>query len=151
MAQGTIKTFRHFREIAFEKLLDLENDSFKVALIDTIPLVEDADPRWGAGGTTDLSLLEVSGTNYTAGGNAAANPSVTQTTTITKFDIDDPATWVQNGSGPANAKAAILYETVTLRAVIFMDLTSDGSTAISLIDGDIAVKFPNGVFEIVGS
>lgn len=151
MAQGTISTFRHFREIAFEKLLDLETDAFKVALINAIPLVSDADPRWGAGGTTNLQALEVSGTNYTAGGNAAANPAVTQTTTTTKFDIDNPATWVTHASGPSNIKAAVIYETVTTRAVAFMDLTTDGSTVISLIAGDIAVQFPNGVFEIEGT
>jgi hypothetical protein len=53
---------------------------------------------------------EVTGTNYTAGGNAIANKTVTVASNVIKFDADDPATWTQSGTGFSNARIAILYK-----------------------------------------
>lgn len=58
----------------------------------------------------DLGATEVSGTNYTAGGNTLANPVVSLAAggTVT-VDFDDPATWAQHASGFANGRRFILY------------------------------------------
>ncbi len=112
----------------------------------------DADPRWGAGGGTNLAASEVSGTNYTAGGNAIANPAYTQAAGTAKWDADDPATWLQNAAGPATIKTAVVYNDTDAgkRAIGFIDMTADGTTAISLIDGDITLTFgAGGIFTLI--
>ncbi len=58
----------------------------------------------------DLGANEVSGTGYTAGGNALASVTVTLAAggTVT-VDCADPATWTQNAAGFANARRVIVY------------------------------------------
>lgn len=157
MAQGTLALFDQFKEGIGEELHNLETDSFKVALVTLqvggTPTIAagDSDPRWGAGGGTNLSTSEVSGTNYTAGGNAIANPAYTQTTGTAKWDADDPATWLQHASGPTTIKTAVIYNDTDVgkRAIGFIDMTADGTTAISLVDGDITLTFgAGGIFTL---
>ncbi len=142
MAQGTLVVFDEFKQTIGESLVDLETDAFKLAFINIVPLVSDADPRWGAGGGTNLSTSEVSGTNYTAGGNATANPAYTQASGTATWDVDDPATWLQHVSGPTDIKTGIVYDDTDAgkRAIAFIDMTTDGGTTpLSLVDGDITV------------
>lgn len=147
MARGTFAVFNQFKADIGEKLHNLETDSFKLALttlqVGGTPTVAatDADPRWGAGGSTDLSTSEVSGTNYTAGGNALGTPTYDESSGTATFDTADPAAWLQHASGPTDIKTAILYNDTDAgkRAIGFMDMTADGTTAISLVDGDITV------------
>jgi len=152
MAQGTLVVFDEFLETIGEKLVDLENDTIKVAFITTVPTASTADPRWGAGGSTDLSANEVSGTNYTAGGNTAASNSYNQTAGTATFDASDPATWLQNAGGPTDIKTAIVYDDTDTgkRAIALIDMTTDGGTTpISLVDGDITISFnASGIFTI---
>jgi len=154
MAQGTLTVFSDFMVAFLEAKMDLETAALKVAFVSDSQATwtkATADPRWGAGGTTNLSTNEVSGTNYTAGGNAAANPSVTETGNVATYDADDPATWVQHASGPTNIKTAILYiDDANDYAIGFIDMTTDsGTTPLSLVDGDITVQFgASGIFTI---
>lgn len=58
----------------------------------------------------DVSANEVSGTGYTAGGNALATPTWTMSGAgLGTFDASDPATWSQNGAGFSNGRRAIIY------------------------------------------
>ncbi len=58
----------------------------------------------------DASGSEVSGNNYTAGGNALANPTVTMDGAgLVTVDADDPATWSEDASGFSNARRAVIY------------------------------------------
>jgi len=59
----------------------------------------------------DASANEVSGSNYTAGGNACATPTWTgpDGAGLLTFDASDPALWVQHASGFSNGRRAILY------------------------------------------
>lgn len=54
---------------------------------------------------------EVSGTGYTAGGNACATPTWSGPTAggVLTFDASDPATWSQNAAGFSNGRRVILY------------------------------------------
>ncbi len=58
-----------------------------------------------------VAAAEVTGTNYTAGGNALASPGWTgpDGAGLLTFDADDPAQWVQHASGFTNARHAIIY------------------------------------------
>ncbi len=59
----------------------------------------------------DVNTNEVSGTGYTAGGNACANPIVSMdgSGNIT-VDCDDPASYAQNGAGFSNGRRTIIYD-----------------------------------------
>lgn len=59
---------------------------------------------------TSVIANEVSGTNYTARGNACASPTTTMDAAgLVTFDADDPAQWLQNATGFSNARRAIFY------------------------------------------
>lgn len=154
MAQGTLVVFSDFMTAFLEGNMNLETAAVKVALVSDSQATwtkATADPRWGAGGATNLSTNEVTGTNYTAGGNAAANPSVIEAGDVVTYDADDPATWLQHASGPTNIKTAVIYiDDANDYAVGFVDMTADGgTTAISLADGDITLSFgASGIFTI---
>ena len=53
---------------------------------------------------------EVSGTGYTAGGNAMANGIVSvDVAGLMTIDIDDPAAYAQDNAGFSNARRSIIY------------------------------------------
>ena len=157
MAQGTFALFNQFKVDMAEGYHNLETDSLKLAFTTlqaggtpTIAATA-SDPRWGSGGSTNLSSSQVTGTNYTAGGNACANGSVVDSSGTVTFDADNPATWTQHASGPATIKTAVLYNDTDSgkRAIGFMDMTGNGTSAISLVDGDITVTFnASGIFTL---
>lgn len=67
---------------------------------------QNADDFW-----SDVSANEVSGTGYTAGGNACATPtwSGPDGAGLLTFDASDPATWSQNAAGFSNGRYAVFY------------------------------------------
>lgn len=78
----------------------------------TVPTKTTADPRWGAGGTTNFLTNQVTpGGNYTTGG-----PELTVTTTTpwtisgstATFDLDDVSIAV-NASNPATGYWGLIY------------------------------------------
>lgn len=144
MAQGTLVVFEEFRLYIGNGDHDLVSDSFKIALITTLPTAAAATP--------DLAdFTEVTGTNYTAGGEASA-VTYLEVGGVATFDMADVA-WTQNGAGPTNIVAALIYNTThagTNDAVAFIDMTVDaGSTPISLVDGDISLAInASGVFTL---
>ena len=126
MAAGDVIFFDQWLVDVQEGLHDMETDTFKVGLTDstTTPVATTADPRWGAGGTTNLSTDEVTpGGNYSAGGPTAANPSVMLTTGAGVFDADDISI-AQHASNPTDARWGIFYNDTDTgkRAAGFVDL-----------------------------
>lgn len=58
----------------------------------------------------DLGATEVSGTNYTAGGNTISTiTAVMDGSGNVTIDGNDPAVWTQHASGFSNARRAVLY------------------------------------------
>jgi hypothetical protein len=149
-AQGDLVFFDQFLVDVSEKLHDLENDTIKLALITNAvtPAATTADPRWGAGGTTNLSSNQVTpGGNYASGGATCANPSVTLTGGLARFDADDPAAWAANASNPTNARWGILYNDTDAgkRAIAFLDLGS----VFDMTTGPLTVAWnANGLYEL---
>lgn len=135
MAQGDVVFFDQFLVDVLEGAHNLETDTIKIALTDgsvTTPSATTADPRWGAGGSTNLSSEEVSaGGNYTSGGATIANPAVTLTSGLAMFDGDD-VSWAQDASNPTDATWGIIYND-----------TASGKNAIGYVD-------IGGVFDMTG-
>ena len=136
MAAGDLTVFDEAKKNIGNNNFDLSGTTdFSCMLITTIPTASD--------GTPDSSdYTEVSGgTEYTAGGVALSTTWNEAAGTVT-FDSSVNPSWTQDASGPANIRAALIYsETATEDALCFIDMTSDGSTAISLVDGDITITF----------
>lgn len=141
MAAGDVVFTDQFMVDVQEGLHDLENDNIKVGLVtsSTTPTATTADPRWGAGGTTDWSTNEVSaGGNYASGGPSAANPAVTLSGGAGVFDADDISI-TQHASNPTNARWGIIYnDTDTGKRVLgYVDLGAD----IDLSAGDFSITW----------
>lgn len=139
MAAGDVFVFDQFMVDVQEKIHDLETDTIKVALITSAvtPAVTDADPRWGAGGTTNFSTSQVTpGGNYTTGGSAAATPSVTLSGGAAVFDAGDISI-AQHASNPTNARWGIIYND-----------TAAGKNCIGYVDLGTTIDLSAGAFSI---
>ena len=92
------------------------------------PSVTDPYPTWGAGGTTDLSLYEVSATgSYTSGGVVCTSPVSTVVSNALRLDWDNPPSWAQDPSNPTNARWAIFYDDTSTNkdCILWFDLGGD--------------------------
>lgn len=91
----------------------------------------------------DASANEVSGTNYTAGGNACATPTWTlDGAGDIDFDAADPATWSQSGAGFSNGRRAILYyDTGTASTSRLVGYSDDFGADSGNVAGDFTVAF----------
>ena len=139
MAKGDIIWFEQAYVDTDEGLHDKENDTFKLGLAtDALtPTATTSDPRWGAGGGTNLSTNEVSaGGNYSAGGPAIANPTVTLDTNKSKFDGDDIQV-LQDGSNPTDARWGYIYND-----------TDAGKRALAAVDLGAVTDLSAGQFDV---
>lgn len=126
---GDVVFFDQFLVDVQKGVHDLENDSLLLAFITNAvtPLETTADPHWGGTGTTDLSTNEVTGTgNYSAGGVALVNPTVTLVGGAGKFDAADVEILV-DALNPTDARWGILVNDTSTgkKAIGFVDLGSD--------------------------
>ena len=103
---------------AIEPLLEGMNsgtDAWKVALAATINA---ADTTFTAG-TTDLATAA----GYTAGGNATATTTATQSAGTYKLVLASPAVWTATGAG-FTFRYAILWNSTTSQPVAYWDYGS---------------------------
>ena len=109
MAWNLYDIFRHKQVANNSEAIDLNTpggNGIKIALVTSAYSPnQNTHDFWD-----DVSANEVSGTNYTAGGNVCANPGTSlDGSGNVVFDADDPATWSADGSGFSNARRAIMY------------------------------------------
>lgn len=155
MAIGEFKRFNQFKLDKGKEIHDLSSDTFKFAIIKSAanggidPTAATADPRWGAGGTTDLSASEVTaGGNYTAGG-ITCTVTWTESSGTVKFTSSDGAPqlqWLLHASNPTNARWIICYNDTAAgkQAVGYIDLGSDRDMTVG--DLEYTVDGTNGFF-----
>ena len=118
MAQGDVVVFDRFLLNQMKGTVDGVHDlgstpnTIKCAIVNNtiVPATTTADPTWGAGGTTNLSTNEETGTNYPAGGRACASAAVTDSAGTIELDFGDPATWAQDPANPTAAYWGIIYD-----------------------------------------
>lgn len=87
---------------------------------------------------------EVTGTNYTAGGNSCASPTWTgpDGSGVLTFDAADPATWLQHAFGFTNARRAILYyDTGVSTTSRLVGYSNDFGADVGNVAGDVTVAF----------
>jgi hypothetical protein len=143
MARGDLTVFNEFIVSMGEKLIDLELDVIKLALItDTVtPLVDTATPTWDASSSQDYDANEVSTAGgYTAGGFTVSGPELIRSGAVATFDDDDSnLSLAQNGSGFTNAYWGILYsDSATAKnAIAFIEMGGP----VSEQEGPININF----------
>lgn len=144
MARGDLKTFDYYPYNAGLKLFDNSTDTFKLVL-STI-----------AYGTVDKAAVDpilttytecAAGGNYTAGGNALANPAWTigvVSAGVTALDFD-AFSMLKLAGNPITAKTALVMNfTGGTRHIHAIDLTTDGTTAVDLVSNDLSITFAAG-------
>jgi len=151
MAQGDVTMFNQFWEDLGDKLHNLSTDTFKMGIVTntTVPTSTTADPRWGAGGTTNFSSNEVTpGGNYSTGGptvHDGAPDGWTRSVATTTFDLEDVSI-AQSGTNPSGAYWGIIYNDTDTgkRAIGFIDLGGP----IDLSAGAFSITWhANGLFQ----
>ena len=145
MAKGQFRAFNQTINNIGKKGFDLSTaGDYKIMLITTLPTTADLTPD-----STDY--VEVSGGGYTAGG-ILLNVTWLEAAGVNTFDSTIDPSWTQNGTGPVNIVAGLVYSITEVAndAIGFIDLTDDGGTTpISLQAGDISITWPaTGLFDI---
>ncbi len=107
-------------------------NTFKIALYTS-------SASLGAATTAYSTSNEVSGTNYTAGGNTLTNVTPTTSSTTALTDFAD-STW---SSSTITARGALIYNSSTAagsadRAVVVLDFGADKTST----NGDFVIQFP---------
>lgn len=128
MARGDFKFFYELGISLGEKLINLETDTIKLALITNIvtPTQADATPAWAIGSGVDYDGNEVAtGGGYVAGGFTISGPQLVRSAGVSTFDDDGTnISLAQNAAGFTNAYWGILYsDTATGKnAIGYLDL-----------------------------
>lgn len=124
---ATTKTYGSLITKAFNKEIDFDTDTIKVALVSSSYTPnQDTHDYWD-----DVSSNEVSGTGYTAGGATLASKTVTYDsgTNVTKFDAAD-VSWT---SSTITARYAVIYLSTgtasTSPLIAYVDFGSDQSSS----------------------
>lgn len=137
-----------FKEDVGLKIHNLNTDALHLGLVtsSTTPTASTADPRWGAGGSTDWSTNEVTpGGNYSSGGPDIVNTYAESSGTAT-LDAGDVSI-LENASNPTNARWGIAYNNTSAgkEVVFFLDL----GAAVDLSGGDFSVTWhANGIITL---
>ena len=149
----TFNLLDKFREKLLDETsgVDLEysgtpaNDVLHILLASALTVDQNLDVL-----VSDLAVFtEVTGTGYTAGGNACANATITiDGAGLITMDVDDPATWSQNGAGFSDAIRAVLaMKNAGASSTWELVGYSDAFTAAGNVAGDFSVQFAAaGVF-----
>jgi hypothetical protein len=148
MAAGDIIWFRQGLLDLGKKLHDLSADALKLGLITAAatPVATSADPRWGAGGTTNFLTNQVAvATAYVTGGPSLANVSWALQSNQPELRADI-VTIAQDPGGFTNARWGIIYNNTDAgkRCLAFVDLGSDRS----IVGGPLVIDW-NGASNII--
>lgn len=144
MAQGDYKTFNQTALALGNAGFNFASDTFATAFLsDTYASVDVTNP------TPNISdYTEVTGGTYAA--KNLINPTWTLAGTIATFDADNfegANEWARDpASGPTDIRTAIVYKVAGGDALGVMDLTTDGTTPLSLQAAPIAIQWnSNGI------
>ena len=143
MAQGTALLFNEYSEELARGTHAWATHAYKIALITTLPVVTQSTPQLG-------DYTECSGGSYAS---VSATISISRSSAQTTIDVTNNPVWSQDGSGPTDIVAALIYNNTDAgkKAVGFIDMTVDGgSTPVSMQAGDVSLTFNASGFHTIG-
>lgn len=131
MAAATITFYNDFREALGDGRIDLDNDTFKLALC-TSSYTPNAETHTGY---SDLTNEVANGNGYTTGGETLTSVTWTQSTATVTFDADD-VVWTASG-GSITARYAILYDDTDTNDCLVAYILLDSAPAdVTATDGN---------------
>ena len=148
MAADAWKIYNKFKEYMADGLIDLDGDSFKVALyLDTSNAATLTIDRKG-----NLTNEHANANGYTTGGVAVTQTWVESAGVVT-FDSDDPA-WTASG-GSIVARFAVLWDdtpTSIPDPIVAYSLLDNAPADVTVTDGNILTLQlnANGYFQLSG-
>ncbi len=158
MAQGAFYSFDRYRLDREAGLHDWLNDSFALYLVSdtSAPAADTADPRWGAGGTTNLSTTltpsATAGEYNSTTGIAGTSPNTEDASGTARVFFNSKGTafsLAANASNPSDAKWGILVNTSSGdRCVGVVEITPDGGTSAANLAGGLTITNTNGVYNV---
>lgn len=116
-------------------VFDLDTDTMKVAIAtNTYSVSQDTHDFFN-----DVTN-EVTGTNYTAGGETLGSVTLTRSTTTVTFDAAD-VTWTQSGSGFSTGRKFVIYRSTgtASTSALFSVITADAD--VGNVTGDLTLAF----------
>lgn len=139
----TLTFYDHFLESLGDGTLDMDTDTFKLALLDNTHIFNAANTVFA-----DVSGDEIAaGNGYVAGGNTLTTVTYAQTAGVVKFDSDD-IIFTASGGPIATSRFCALYDTTAANSLLaLIDMDADKTPG----DGDtltIQIDAGNGVFTI---
>lgn len=140
MAAGDNKIFRDFVLKVNEGAYN-EGDTWTLAFVSNTY----------ASVSVDAANPQLSTVTVTSGGNVAASYNlasfaITRSTTTITFDAADIGTITKSGTNPADVRCAVIYNNTSVNddLMCIFDLTTDGTTALDLVNNDLAFTFGAG-------
>jgi len=142
MATGTTFVFEEFALDVLNGIHNFSSNTYKMGLIDNsaAPAATQATPTW-----SDFSANEVSGTGYSAGGEAVT-VSISEVGGVATVDFSI-VTFAYNSAGPEDAYYGIIYNDTAAgkNAVASIDLGGPKSMRV----GDLTVDAnASGLFKL---
>lgn len=134
MAAGDSKLSQEYPLQAGKGAYNNSTDTFRIAFVSETYAAIDATAS-----PFNLSLVTpVSGGNFPATPTALTSVTWTRTGAVSKLDYADLTTIAKNASNPATIRCAVIYNDTSTSDDIYkvVDLTSDGSTAIDVVNND---------------
>lgn len=117
------------------RVVDFDTDTIKVMLC-TSSYVPSASGHACKNSVTN----EVTGGNYTAGGNTLTSPTVTLTSGTVTFDAADTV-WTAHASGFVNARYAVIYKDTGTAATSTLIAYVDFGVDKTNVGGDFSLVF----------
>jgi hypothetical protein len=137
MAQGDSKLYR-------DAVLKLNEGAYSEGDTWTLAFVSDTYSTLNADATNPVlaDVTVTSGGNVNAAYNLA-NFAITRATTTITFDADDIGTITKDAANPSDVRCAVLYNNTSASDDLIQawDLTTDGSTALDLVNNDFTFSF----------
>ena len=145
MAASAFAVFHTFKARLGQKLIDLDTDDIKCALVASTwtPNLATQDD-WA-----DVSANEITGDGYTAGGLSVTTLSFVNSSGTVTWDCDDPS-WTAGASGIA-ARYAVFYDnTDTAKTLICYSLLDTAPADHSVSSGQVfLITLPaTGIFQL---
>jgi len=143
---ATTTLYNKFKLYMGDGTIDMDNDQFKIALMDSNHSYVSTHSDW-----SQVSANEISGGNgYSTGGKVLTNVTWTESGGTVVFDADD-VTWTATGGALGPARYAVIYDDTAAndRLVCSIDFETN-QTAGEGTDFKIAFN-SNGILRVSGS
>ena len=134
------------KEYIGDGTIDLDNDSFKLALFTNASNVDTTSiEAYG----TPTNEVGTTNTGYTTGGVALTGVTWTESSGTVTFDAVDLTDAWTAGSAGLTCRKACIYDTTATNTILCSTVLENGGTDIDVTDGNtLSITFPaGGIFQ----